>query len=332
MSRTLIHLGLTLGLVACGGGDPASDDDDDGGAETGASSGEDTGEGGSGDGTGGTGGGTGGETVVGTAGCGTPSPHPTGGVQLSIDAGAEGDGERGFFLVVPSDYDPDVPHDLVLGYPGTNWVGQQIRSYLDLEGRTSQPTVFVYPDPLWRDFPGWGNYGGWVLGPHGANAQGNGDLVFTEAILDQLSDELCLDPDQFFATGHSWGGDMAQVVACFLGDRIAAAAPAAANTPYWFRTGGGWASCEGQPGLWTFHGIADDYFNDGGLYGLEVTDAWLSHRSCDADWTPLDLDGASDCRDYGCDAELRLCLYGPATGHQIPSYFSQTVMDWFGTY
>ena len=328
MSRTLIHLGLTLGLVACGGGDPASDDDDDGGAETGASSGEDTGEGGSGDGTGGTGGGTGGETVVGTAGCGTPSPHPTGGVQLSIDAGAEGDGERGFFLVVPSDYDLDVPHDLVLGYPGTNWVGQQIRGTSTSRAGPPVPSSSTRtrsggtsPDGATTAAGCWAAWG---------NAQGNGDLVFTEAILDQLSDGSVSTPTSSSRPiprrGHG------PVVACFLEDRIAAAAPAAANTPYWFRTGGGWASCEGQPGLWTFHGIADDYFNDGGLYGLEVTDAWLSHRSCDADWTPLDLDGASDCRDYGCDAELRLCLYGPATGHQIPSYFSQTVMDWFGTY
>ena len=54
------------------------------------------------------------------------------------------------------------------------------------------------------------------------------DLAFTETLLNHLESSLCIDTDRVFITGHSWGGDMAHVVACFLGDRVAAAAPAAA--------------------------------------------------------------------------------------------------------
>jgi pimeloyl-ACP methyl ester carboxylesterase len=86
------------------------------------------------------------------------------------------------------------------------------------------------------------------------------DLVFTEAMLDDLEQNYCVDTARVFVTGHSWGGDMAAVVACFLGDRVRAAAPAAANRPYWFEPDSGEFSCVGSAAVWTFFGVADDHF------------------------------------------------------------------------
>jgi len=34
----------------------------------------------------------------------------------------------------------------------------------------------------------------------------------------------------------------------------------------------------------------------------------------------------------GCSSGVRYCLYGPQTGHQIPTYFSQVTMDFFRTF
>ena len=84
------------------------------------------------------------------------------------------EGERGYHLVVPEGYDSNVRSRLIFGYPGTNWVGEQIRPYLGLEAYASANDIFVYPDPLWRDFDGWGNLGGWLLGPHASPAEGMG--------------------------------------------------------------------------------------------------------------------------------------------------------------
>lgn len=275
-----------------------------------------------------------GESGSGSAGCGLPAGWAPGGVQIEIDAGVEGDGLRGAYLVIPSDYDPEVPHRLVLGFPGTNWVGYQIRGYLSLEGRTGQPEIFVYPDPLWRDFPGWGNYGGWVLGPHAYPANGMGDLVFTEKLLDHLEENLCIDTSRVFATGHSWGGDMAQVVGCFLGDRVRASAPAAANRPYWFETGGGWTECVGDAAMWTWFGINDTHFtmqSYPGEFGDQCNEFWLDAYGCDEGaTTDLGFEEPGTCVSYtGCASEVRYCLYGPDAGHGIPSYFPGAVMEWF---
>lgn len=272
-----------------------------------------------------------------SAGCGLEPAWLRGGAQLEFDAGAEGDGVRGAYLVLPSNYDPDVPHRLVFGFPGTNWVGSQIRGYLNLEGQTGQPEIYVYPDPLWRSFQGWGTYGGWVLGPHANPAQGMGDLNFVESLLDHLEETLCIDTERIFATGHSWGGDMAQVVGCFLGDRFTATAPAAANRPYWFETGGGWTGCAGDAAVWTWFGQNDTHFtmqSYPGEFGDQCNEFWLDTYGCDENaTTDLGYESEGTCVSYGgCESEVRYCLYGPDAGHGIPSYFSAAVMGWFASF
>ncbi|MFT5686276.1 MAG: polyhydroxybutyrate depolymerase [Myxococcota bacterium] len=266
-------------------------------------------------------------------GCGIATELPGGGVQLILDAGDAGDGERSYWLSLPDDYDPNVPHTLTIGYAGTDWVGEQIQPYLDLEDGGGAAEIYVYPDPLWRAFEGWGTYGGWVLGDNAQPADGMGDLNFTAALLDDLEASLCIDTDRVFATGHSWGGDMAQVVSCFLGDRITASVPVAANRPYWFEESGSWSECVGDTAVWTMFGINDDHFtwqDYPGEYGDECRDFWLDTRSCEASSTDLGYGADGECVSYdGCDSEVRYCLYGPQTGHQIPGYFSEAALAFF---
>ena len=275
----------------------------------------------------------------GSLGCGTAALHASGGVQVSIDAGAAGDGTRGFTLSRPAGYDPNRSHAVVIGYPGTNWTGDMIRPYLALEAAGGDDVIYVYPDPLWRDFDDWGVLGGWLLGPHAAPANGDQDLVFTGAILDYLEANYCVDTERVFATGHSWGGDMAQVAACFLGDRVRAAAPVATNRPYWFEpSGGGNESCVGDTAVWTLFGADDTHSTSqpyAGAYGDEQPDFWLAGHGCDGagSATDLGLGETGECVAYeGCDAETRYCLYAAEFGHQRPDYYAAAVMSWFATF
>lgn len=332
----LLFLSVSTGLLGCGGS-PAGEG---GGGATASAGGGTGGLGGSGAAGGGAagGGGAGGGTAA-SPGCGKAPADPAGGAQVTIDAGPEGDGMRGFWLSLPQGYDPAVPHKVIVGYPGTDWVGEQIQPYLDLESDAKGDEIFVYPDPLWRDFEGWGNYGGWVLGPNAAPAQGDQDLVFTGALLDYLEENYCIDTTRVFVTGHSWGGDMAQVVACFLGDRFRAAVPVAANRPYWFETpGGGLSSCSGETAVWTMFGVADDHFtwqDYPGQYGDQCRDFWLGERGCtgaDAA-TDLGIGEPGECLSYeGCSSPVRYCLYGAATGHQRPDYFPTVTMEFFRSF
>ena len=109
------------------------------------------------------------------------------------------------FPLPSSSYDASVPQRLIIGYAGTS--GRERRSpYLALETTAPQPgEIYVYPDLQWHDFEGWGNMGGWLLGPHAYPAHGSGDLAFTRVLIASLSARFCIDPERIFATGHSWG-------------------------------------------------------------------------------------------------------------------------------
>lgn len=270
---------------------------------------------------------------VASIGCGKEAAHTLGGEQdmLIVDGI-----DRSFYISVPHSYDPSIPHRVVMGFSGTDWVGEQIQGYLNLE-EYGVNTIFVYPDPLWRDFEGWGTYGGWLLGPHAQPAHGNEDLDFVEALLDRISTQYCIDEERVFATGHSWGGDMAQVVSCFLGNRFVASAPVAANRPYWFEDQqGAPISCSGDTAVWTLFGAADDHFtwqSYAGEFGEECRDFWVKERNCSMESTEFYL-GEDLCSEYlSCDRPVRYCLYGSQYAHQVPSdSFPQATMEWFSSF
>jgi len=273
---------------------------------------------------------------IGTAGCGRPPVDALGGVQIEARFDDAAGGSRSYFLALPADYDPNRAHRLIVGYAGTNWSGEMIRPYLDLERDARADEIVVYPDLLFREFEGWGRLGGWLLGPHARPADGLDDIEFTRQLLDRLGEQYCIDPERIFATGHSWGGDMAAVVGCFLGDRFRAVAPAAANRPYWFEPVAGPVGCVGTAAVWTFFGQAVEHLNwqdFPGQFGDEQVAWWRAQNGCGDASAPLPFGADGECVTYAdCTHDTRYCLYGPATGHQIPPYFSGAILDWFRSF
>lgn len=269
-----------------------------------------------------------------STGCGLAPTVTLGGVQLARAFSEAADGERSYFLTVPTDYDPTVAHRLVVVYAGTNWSGEMIRPYFGLED-PAEPEIYVYPDLQFHDFDGWGNLGGWLLGPHARPADGLEDIEFTRELVAHLGDTLCIDPTRVFATGHSWGGDMAAVVGCFLGDTFRAVAPAAANRPYWFEPDAGDFACVDTVAVWTFFGQNETHFTTQtypGEYGDQQDAFWAAELECDAG-DPVAIDGWPECTEHiDCDEPVRYCFYSPDSGHQIPAYFTEAIMGWFRSF
>jgi polyhydroxybutyrate depolymerase len=277
-----------------------------------------------------------GDVFAGSNGCGLDRAHPPGGIQLTQTFSAAAGGERSFYLSVPETYDSSQPQRLIVAYAGTNWLGEQIAPYFGFEEPTPEPgEIYVYPDVQWHNFPGWGEYGGWLLGPHAAPADGMADIHFTRELLERLDEAYCIDPKKVFATGHSWGGDMAAVVGCFLGDIFRAVAPAAANRPYWFEPQEGDVGCVAGVAVWTFFGQNDTHFSSQeypGKHGDEQVAFWKALHGCDSTHTTLEV-GKGECVQFGgCSQDTRYCLYDPDAGHQVPSYFSSAVLDWFRSF
>ena len=138
------------------------------------------------------------------------------------------------------------------------------------------------------------------------------DVKYVADVIDQVALRACTDPTRVYATGFSGGARMASLLACKLGDRIAAIAPMA---------GLRWPGpCDGRPvPVLTFHGLADPqntydgHVQNRGAEWLEsVPEAlagWAKHNGCDAEPKLEDPPGPlSTIRYEGCDAgaEVRL--------------------------
>ena len=134
---------------------------------------------------------------------------------------------------------------------------QPMRGYLNLEDGTPNGRSILIPNGEFRaGAPMVGGCLGNMLGP----PQGSKIFEFVRALISHLEDNYCINTNQIFATGQSWGGDMSHVLACFVGDKVRAAVPVAANT-YWFtQNSGGRVECVGGSAVWTMFGQADDAF------------------------------------------------------------------------
>ncbi len=136
------------------------------------------------------------------------------------------------------------------------------------------------------------------------------DVRYVGDVLTHLSARVCADSARVYATGFSGGGRMTSLLACRLGDRLAAVAPVAG-----LRFPG---PCNGRaiPVL-TFHGLADTQNPyDGHVPGRNewiesVPDAlasWARHNACTGDAVLEDPAGTLSTMRYTCPAtaEVRL--------------------------
>ncbi len=179
-----------------------------------------------------------------SAGCGTST------VGRVTDERHEVGADRWYLLNTPDEHDGTTPLPLVVDFHGLS-EGAEIHGLFSAIGPFSQENGFVTVLPN-----GTGTPVAWNVSP---DRTANPDLVFVDALLDQVSQDLCIDTSRIYATGLSNGAFMSSVLACTMADRFAAVAPVAGlQRP---------ASCDPSrpvPVL-AFHGTADPIllFNGG---------------------------------------------------------------------
>jgi polyhydroxybutyrate depolymerase len=148
-----------------------------------------------------------------SAGCGTTDVR-----SVELQKEFLDDSDRWFLLTTPLDHDGDTPLPVVLDFHG-------LMEGADIHSRMSDMT----PDALEEGYVlvtpnGTGTPIRWAVDP---DREANADLVYTDALLDQLEAMLCIDTSRVYATGLSNGAFMSSVLACTMSDRIAAVAPVA---------------------------------------------------------------------------------------------------------
>lgn len=157
--------------------------------------------------------------------------------------------ERAYLLALPDGYDGARAHPLVLNFHGFtgNKEGHESSTAMGETG-AARGYVVVTPD-------GSGEPRDWNYFSEEDRAD---DFGFVDALVGDLSERLCIDPDRIYAAGHSAGSAFTGFLICKEPYRFAAAAMVAAFIP---------TSCpvdEVAPSAIVFHGTDDPMVPYGG--------------------------------------------------------------------
>lgn len=241
--------------------------------------------------------------------CGQPPPF-TGAMAQKIEAAGL---DRRFDLVIPADYDPDRPYPLVFAWHGRGGSGQLARLYFKVEEAAAGQAIFVYPDGL--PLPEMGGQTGWDLDP------ANEDFALFDAILEDLSSRLCIDPARVFSTGHSFGGYMSNALGCARAGIVRAIAPVAGGGPF--------GACQGPVAAWLAHGAGDTTVPLS--QGEGARDRWRTANSCSEAAAPTD---PAPCVAYAdCDPgfPVHWCQHDEPDlgGHGWPQWAGPAIWSFF---
>jgi polyhydroxybutyrate depolymerase len=147
-------------------------------------------------------------------GCGTSEVGPLLNTQVDLEVNGT---DRWYLLTTPVAHDGATPLPLVLDFHGLA-EGAVIHTSMSNFSPLAQSEGFVVAFPQ-----GTGSPVRWNT----SLAETNPDLVYVDAVLDDLGDDLCLDLSRVYATGLSMGAMMSSTLGCVRSDRFAAAAPVA---------------------------------------------------------------------------------------------------------
>jgi polyhydroxybutyrate depolymerase len=235
-------------------------------------------------------------------GCGRPSPGPGTHAGMSVDVGGM---VREYELFVPSGYDPDSPAPLVLNFHGLLGTPSQQADFSQFDTTAeSRGMVVAYPTGIGNSFNS-----GVCCGT--AQSQGVDDVAFALALVEQVSNDMCIDSRRVYVTGMSNGGHMAHRLACEAADVFAASASVTGVLNF--------APEDCNPSrpisMIDFHGTSDFIVSyQGGGFGFPAIEPMMQEWAVRNGCSPLSEvsfdEGDVVCRTWpGCDegVEVSLC-------------------------
>lgn len=228
-------------------------------------------------------------------GCGKARTLQNGRINLNVNGL-----NRSYILRAPDNYTNQNPYRLIIGY---HWLGGdalQVANggngaatetpYYGLWNLAQNSTIFIAPEGIDK---GWANSGG-------------RDIALTDAILNQVQSNLCIDKSRIFATGFSFGAGMSNAIACARANVFRGVA---------LYSGAQLSGCDGGTlpiAFFATHGLSDDVLNISQGRGLR--DRFVKNNACTAQ-NPLEPaigSGTHICTSYqGCSAghPVRWCAF-----------------------
>ena len=155
--------------------------------------------------------------------------------------------------------------------------------YYGLKAQSGGDAIFVAPRGTLQMFNGTMQRGWW---------NNNGaDFALTDALVERIESELCVDKSHVFSVGFSFGGMFSYALGCARADVFRAIAPMSGSF-----TAGCDSSNPKPIAMWGAHGVNDSVVNISG--GRSARDEFLARNGCTTNTTPTD---PSPCVSYqGC--------------------------------
>jgi polyhydroxybutyrate depolymerase len=239
---------------------------------------------------------------------------------------------RYFLVYVPENYDPSKPLPLIFGIHGLNmnnvWAAHADSGFQLIEA-TDDQALLIFPQGQ-GDPPGdqeeWGGIdSNWGGPPPNANQSLIAkDLAFFDALVEDASENYCVDTKRIYAVGFSQGGFMTNTLGCERASVFRALAPVAGWGPL-----GSTPTCSNASAA---HALIQTQGDTDGTVtpalGQSTRDFWRGRAGCTTTTMPSSF--GNGCVEYQGCAEGKpvvYCTHGG--GHSVPSGAGARAWDFF---
>ena len=261
-----------------------------------------------------------------SSGCGK-APASTGRTKVETKDG------RGFtrtyLMLVPKDYDPHKIYSLALVLHGSGGTSEASMSWgLQNAPGAAASAIFLFPQGVaYHNSPA-----GWDDTPSGY------DMPFLDAMIDSVEEAFCINRDEVFVAGFSWGGDFTISLSCARGDTFRAAAVNSAGDE--FKNKAEYSSyrylpCPGRlhPAVRFEHAVS----GDGAYSTQEFTTAsqfFAFQNQCSGGSKPTTSSSQQiSCRVFtACAQQYIECPFDAPIGHALPPNWAQDTWEFFASY
>lgn len=195
--------------------------------------------------------------------------------------------QRQYILALPDNYDRSKSYKLIFA---PHWLGGTMQdvangNYYGVRPLAGNSAIFVAPQGLNN---GWANEGGQ-------------DITFFDQIREKLQSELCIDNDQIYSMGWSYGGSMSYALACARPDVFRGVA---------VMSGANLSGC--SPGTqpvayYAQHGVSDNVLPIN--LGRSIRDTFVKDNKCTAQNAPEPAAGSGK--------HIKTVYSGCSSGHPV---------------
>ena len=236
---------------------------------------------------------------------------------------------RTYLLLAPKSYNPHKTYSLVLVFHGSGATSEASMSWglQDAQG-AAESAVFLFP----QGFAFHGNPAGWDDSDRGY------DTGFFDTMVSDVEDAYCIDRDEVFITGFSWGADFAKLLGCARGDTVRAMAVNSGGDD--FKDHADFRSYRGlpcpsriHPAVRFEHAIDEDSAYAAPEFAT-TSQLYQFLNQCNATSKPTPSSTqVMTCRAFdGCSREYVECSFNAQIGHALPPNWPQDTWDFFASF